>query len=45
MAADSLSVGNTTLTRTLCAVIVVLMIATVLYAAWIGISNFSRIGV
>jgi hypothetical protein len=33
------------LTRTLCAVIVTIMVAAVFYAAWIGIVNFSRIGV
>jgi DNA-binding transcriptional regulator of glucitol operon len=42
---DSPSIGNTALTRTLCAVIVLIMIAAVLYTAWIGISNFSRIAV
>ena len=45
MSSESPSIGNTALTRTLCAIIVVIMIAAVLYAAWIGISNFSRIGV
>jgi hypothetical protein len=45
MAVDSPSIGSLRLTRTLCAVIVVIMCAAVLYAAWIGISNFSRIGV
>ena len=33
------------LTRTLCLVIVLIMVAAVLYAAWIAILNFSRIGV
>jgi hypothetical protein len=33
------------LTRTLCLVIVLTMVAAVVYAAWIGILNFSRIGV
>lgn len=32
-------------TRTLCVVVVVIMIITVIYATWIGVSNFSRIGV
>jgi hypothetical protein len=45
MSSDSPSTGNTALTRALCALIVVIMIAAVLYTAWIGISNFSRIGV
>jgi hypothetical protein len=34
-----------TLIRTLCIVVFVIMIATVIYATWIGVSNFSRIGV
>jgi hypothetical protein len=33
------------LTRTLCLVIVLTMVAAVVYAAWISILNFSRIGV
>jgi hypothetical protein len=33
------------LTRTLCLVIVLIMVAAVIYAGWIGILNFSRIGV
>jgi hypothetical protein len=33
------------LTRGLCAVILVAMIAAVAYATWIGVLNFSRIGV
>jgi len=33
------------LTRTLCVVIVLIMVAAVVYAGWIGILNFSRIGV
>jgi flagellar basal body-associated protein FliL len=45
MSSDSPSIGNPALTRALCVVIVVLMIAAVLYTLWIGISNFSRIGV
>ena len=45
MSADAPSIGNTALTRALCAIIVVIMIAAVLYAVWIGIINFSRIGV
>lgn len=35
----------TILTRTLCIVVFVVMFAAVVYAAWIGISNFSRIHV
>jgi hypothetical protein len=34
-----------TLLRALCAVVFVTMILAVIYAAWIGISNYSRIGV
>ncbi len=45
MSSESPSIGNTALTRTLCAIIVVIMIAAVLYTAWIAISNFARIGV
>ena len=45
MTSDIPAIGNTALTRALCAFIVIIMIAAVLYAAWIGISNFSRIGV
>jgi hypothetical protein len=45
MSSDPPSLGGTALTRTLCALIVVIMIAVVLYVAWIGLTNFSRIGV
>jgi len=38
-------VSSAWLTRGLCAGIVVLMIAAVAYATWIGVLNFSRIGV
>ena len=34
-----------TLVRTLCVVVLVIMIVAVIYAMWIGVSNFSRIGV
>lgn len=34
-----------TLVRTLCVVVFVIMIVAVIYATWIGVSNFSRIGV
>jgi DNA-binding transcriptional regulator of glucitol operon len=33
------------LTRALCIVVLAVMFAAVLYAAWIGVSNFSRIHV
>ncbi len=45
MSSDSPPLGSTALTRALCVLIVVIMIAAVLYTAWIGIINFSRIGV
>jgi hypothetical protein len=45
MSSDSPSIGNTALMRALCGLVVVIIIAAVLYAAWIAISNFSRIGV
>ena len=45
MSPDSPSLGGTALTRALCALIVVIMIAVVFYVAWIGLTNFSRIGV
>lgn len=34
-----------TVVRTLCVVVFVIMIVAVIYATWIGVSNFSRIGV
>jgi hypothetical protein len=33
------------LTRLLCAVILLVMLAALIYAGWIGVSNFSRIHV
>ena len=45
MISDSPPIGATLLTRSLCALIVAIMIAVVFYVAWIAISNFSRIGV
>ena len=45
MSPDLPSVGDTALMRALCAIVVVIIIVAVLYAAWIGVSNFSRIGV
>ena len=44
MASDSPGLG-TGLTRVLCIVVFVVMLAAVVYAAWIGISNYSRIHV
>ena len=37
--------SRTGLTRILCVVVFIVMVAAVLYAAWIGVSNFSRIHV
>ena len=34
-----------TLLRTLCLVVILIIAMAVLYAAWIGLSNYSRIGV
>lgn len=45
MPSDPPSISHTAWPRILCAVVVVVMIAAALYAAWIAISNFSRIGV
>jgi hypothetical protein len=45
MISGSPSLGATVLTRSLCALIVAIMIAVVFYVAWIAVSNFSRIGV
>ena len=45
MSSDPPPLGATVLTRSLCALIVVIMIAVVFYVAWIGLTNFSRIGV
>jgi hypothetical protein len=45
MSSVSSAPGNTVLTRALCMLIVAIMVAAVIYSAWIGISNFSRIGV
>jgi hypothetical protein len=39
------ALGSHALTRTLCAVIVAILVAAVFYAAWISILNFSRISV
>ena len=34
-----------TVPRVLCILVVLIMVIAVIYAAWIGIGNFSRIGV
>jgi hypothetical protein len=36
---------STNLTRTLCIVVFVVMFAALIYAAWIGVGNYSRIHV
>ena len=36
---------DTRLTRALCLVVFLVMLSAVLYAAWVGISNYSRIHV
>jgi hypothetical protein len=45
VAAVSPASRSLVLTRTLCVVIFVTIVIAVLYAAWIGILNFYRIGV
>jgi hypothetical protein len=44
MTAES-TVHNTRLTRALCIVVFLVMLTAVLYAAWIGVTNYSRIHV
>ena len=44
MTAES-PVLNTRLTRALCVVVFLVMLTAVLYGAWVGISNYSRIHV
>lgn len=41
----SLAARSQTITRILCVVVFVTMIVGAIYAAWIGVSNFSRIAV
>ena len=38
-------VPGTGLSRALCVVVFIVMLAALVYAAWIGVSNFSRIHV
>ena len=45
MAAASSASRSYPLTRTLCLLIVLIMLAAVIYAGWIGLLNFPRIGV
>ena len=44
MTVESAAVG-TGFTRALCVIVLIVMFAAVVYAAWIGVSNFSRIHV
>ena len=45
MPSTSVDSSAPVLQRALCLIVVVIMALAVLYAAWIGIGNFSRIGV
>ncbi|MEO8077772.1 MAG: hypothetical protein ABI818_15705 [Acidobacteriota bacterium] len=40
-----LQAPGTALTRALCILVLMIMFAAILYGAWIGVSNFSRIHV
>ena len=42
---DQLPVLRTDLTRALCILVFIVMLAALVYAAWIGVANFSRIHV
>ena len=39
------SASGVSLTRALCIVVLIIMLAAAVYAAWIGVSNYSRIHV
>ena len=45
MTASSVAVRTHALQRALCLIVVVVVLLAVIYAAWIAIGNFSRIGV
>ena len=45
MTASSVGFRSHALQRALCLIVVAIVVLAVLYAAWIGIDNFSRIGV
>lgn len=45
MTASSIGVRSHALQRALCLVVVVIVVVAAIYATWIGIGNFSRIGV
>ena len=45
MADSSVATGQDTLLRALCILVFAIILVAVLYTAWIGIVNYSRIGV
>ena len=45
MTASSVGFRSHALQRALCLIVVAIVVLAVIYAAWIGIDNFSRIGV
>ncbi len=45
MSSDSVTGAYAWVARTLCVVVLVIIVAAVLYAAWMGITNYSRIAV
>ena len=45
MTASSVAVRSHALQRALCLVVVLVVVLAVIYATWIAIDNFSRIGV
>jgi hypothetical protein len=45
LADSSVAAGQDTLLRTLCILVFAIILVAVLYTAWIGIGNYSRIGV
>jgi hypothetical protein len=45
MPSDSVTGPYAWVARALCVVVLVIIVAAILYAAWIGITNYSRIAV
>jgi hypothetical protein len=45
MSSDSVTGPYAWVARTLCVVVLIIIVAAMLYAAWIGITNYSRIAV
>ena len=45
MTASSIAVRSHALQRALCLIVVLIVILAVIYATWIAVGNFSRIGV